>query len=54
MAAGALVAVFGLQIAYKLLTGIAVRNALRNPVVVANLGIALLHGITVVTLLPSL
>jgi hypothetical protein len=52
--AAAAVALFTVQIVYKVLTAVTVRNALRNPVVISNLGIALVHGVTVATLLPIL
>ncbi len=46
---GAIVALLGLQIAYKLLTAATVRGALRNPVVLSNLGIAVVHATTLIT-----
>lgn len=51
---GAVVALLGLQIIYKVLTAITVRAALRNPVVLSNLGIAAVHAITLVTVIPML
>lgn len=47
-------ALFVVQIIYKVLTAVTVRDALRNPVVLSNLGIAAVHTITVVTLAPVL
>ena len=43
-----------LQILYKALTVVTVRRALRNPVVLSNLGIAAVHTVTLVTLIPLL
>ncbi len=45
---------FAVQIVYKVLTAVTVRDALRNPVVLSNLGIAAVHGVTVATLVPAL
>jgi len=45
---GAVVALLGVQIIYKLLTVVTVRGALGNPVVLSNLGIAAVHAITLV------
>lgn len=45
---------FAVQIVYKVLTAMTVRDALRNPVVLSNLGIAAVHGVTVATLVPGL
>jgi hypothetical protein len=50
----AAVSLFAVQIVYKVLTAVTVRNALRNPVVLSNLGIAAVHGVTVATLVPTL
>ena len=50
----AAVALFAVQIVYKVLTAILVRDALRNPVVLSNLGIAAVHAVTVATLAPAL
>lgn len=47
-------ALFTVQIVYKVLTAATVRDALRNPVVLSNLGIAVVHAITVATLAPAL
>ncbi len=47
-------ALFTVQIIYKVLTAVTVRDALRNPVVLSNLGIAVVHGVTVATLAPGL
>ncbi len=47
-------ALFTVQIVYKALTAVTVRDALRNPVVLSNLGIAVVHGVTVATLAPGL
>lgn len=46
----AAVSLFAVQIVYKVLTAVTVRDALRNPVVLSNLGIAAVHGVTVATL----
>lgn len=50
----AAVGLFGVQIVYKVLTAVTVQRALRNPVVLSNLGIAAVHTVTVVTLVPGL
>ncbi len=50
---GALTAVLGLQITYKVLTVFTVRASLRNPVVLSNVGIAAVHAVTVVTIITS-
>jgi len=50
----AAVALFAVQIVYKVLTALTVRDALRNPVVLSNLCIAAVHGVTVATLAPAL
>ena len=47
-------ALFTVQIVYKVLTAVTVRDALRNPVVLSNLGIAAVHAVTVATLAPAL
>lgn len=41
----------GVQVAYKVGTALTVARALRNPVVLSNLGIAAVHGATIATLL---
>lgn len=51
---GAVVALLGVQIVYKVLTAVTVRAALRNPVVLSNLGIAVVHAITLATIIPML
>ena len=51
---GAIGALLALQIVYKVLTAVTVKRALRNPVVVSNLGIAVVHAITIATVLPIL
>lgn len=51
---GAVVALLGVQVAYKVLTAVTVRSALRNPVVLSNLGIAAVHAITLATVIPVL
>lgn len=48
---GAAVGLLTAQILYKLLTAILVRRALRNPVVLSNLGIAFVHTVTVIAVL---
>lgn len=50
----AAVSLFAVQIVYKVLTAVTVRDALRNPVVLSNLGIAAVHAVTVATLVPGL
>ena len=50
----AAVALFAVQIVYKVLTAVTVTDALRNPVVLSNLGIAVVHAITVATIAPAL
>lgn len=50
----AAVALFAVQIVYKVLTAVTVTDALRNPVVLSNLGIAAVHAVTVATLAPAL
>lgn len=50
----AALALFVVQISYKVLTVVTVRDALRNPVVLSNLGIAAVHAVTVATLAPVL
>jgi len=47
-------ALFVVQIVYKLLTAVTVQHAVRNPVVISNLLIAAVHGVTVATLAPVL
>lgn len=44
---GAVLGLLGVQIVYKVLTALTVRGALRDPVVISNLGIALVHSVTV-------
>ena len=51
---GAVVTLLGVQIVYKVLTAVTVRSALRNPVVLSNLGIAAVHAITLATIIPML
>ncbi len=48
------IALFAVQIVYKVLTAVLVQDALRNPVVISNLGIAVVHAVTVTTLVPGL
>ena len=43
---GAVVALLAVQVLYKITTAVAVRRSLRNPVVLSNLGIAIVHLIT--------
>lgn len=50
----AAVSLFAVQIVYKVLTAVTVRDALRNPVVLSNLGIAAVHAVTVLALAPGL
>ncbi len=50
----AAVALLAVQIVYKVLTAVLVQDALRNPVVLSNLGIAVVHGVTVASLVPGL
>lgn len=50
----AAVSLFTVQIVYKVLTAVTVQRALRNPVVLSNLGIAAVHAVTVATLVPGL
>jgi hypothetical protein len=45
---------FTVQIIYKVLTAVTVRHALRDPVVLSNLGIAAVHAVTVAMLAPAL
>lgn len=52
--ASATVALLGLQVLYKVGTAATVRRAFANPVVLSNLGIALVHGATISTLTPAL
>lgn len=51
---GAVLALLAVQVIYKVLTAITVRVALRNPVVLSNLGIAVVHLVTIVTIIPML
>lgn len=51
---GAVVGLLGVQIVYKIATAVTVRHALRNPVVLSNLAIAVVHAVTVATVIPSL
>ncbi len=48
---GGIVALLGVQIVYKVLTVVTVERALRNPVVLSNLGIAAVHAVTIGTVL---
>lgn len=48
---GAIVALLGVQIVYKVLTAVTVKRARRNPVVLSNLGIAAVHAVTIGTVL---
>jgi hypothetical protein len=43
---GAVAALLAVQVFYKITTAVAVRRSLRNPVVLSNLGIAVVHLIT--------
>jgi hypothetical protein len=52
--ATAAAALFLVQIVYKVLTAVTVSSALRNPVVLSNLGITVVHAITVATLAPAI
>lgn len=54
MIEAAAVSVFTVQIVYKVLTAVTVQHSLRNPVVISNLLIAVVHGVTVATLAPAL
>ncbi|MBM7503578.1 hypothetical protein ACFPER_08850 [Agromyces aurantiacus] len=47
----AAIGLLGIQVVYKVGTAITVEDARRNPVVLSNLGIAVVHGATIVTLL---
>jgi hypothetical protein len=49
---GAVSALLSLQIVYKVLTVVTVSRALRNPVVLSNLGIAAVHAVTLMVLIP--
>ena len=51
---GAVVALLAIQIMYKITSAATVSGALRNPVVLSNLGIAAIHIITLITLTPML
>lgn len=46
-----MVGLLGVQVVYKVGTALTVARALRNPVVLSNLGIAAVHGATITTLL---
>lgn len=48
---GAIVGLLGVQIVYKVLTALTVRSAFLNPVVLSNLGIAAVHGVTLATII---
>ncbi|MFC5380467.1 hypothetical protein [Aquipuribacter nitratireducens] len=48
----AVLALLGLQVVYKVLSGVTVRD-LRNPVVLSNLGIAVVHSVTIALLVSS-
>jgi hypothetical protein len=50
---GAVAALLGVQVIYKVLTAVTVRSAFRNPVVLSNLGIAAVHVVTLVTVIVS-
>ncbi|UTT63604.1 hypothetical protein [Microcella humidisoli] len=50
----AAVSLLAVQIVYKVLTAVTVQDALRNPVVLSNLGIAVVHAVTVATIAPGL
>jgi hypothetical protein len=50
----AAIALLTVQIVYKVLTTFTVHGALRNPVVLSNLAIGVVHGVTVATILPAL
>ncbi len=54
VAVGALLALLGVQVIYKVVTAITVRRSLRNPVVLSNLGIAAVHTVTLATIVPAL
>ena len=51
---GAIVTLLSVQIVYKVLTAVTVQRALRNPVVLSNLGIAAVHAVTIATVVPLL
>ena len=51
---GAVVALLAIQIMYKITSAATVSGALRNPVVLSNLGIAAIHIITLIALTPML
>lgn len=51
---GAVIALLGVQVVYKLLTALTVQSALRNPVVISNLGIAAVHMLTIAVSIPML
>jgi hypothetical protein len=46
----AAIALLSVQVLYKVGTAVTVERALRNPVVLSNLGIAVVHGATIATL----
>ncbi|GAA2043124.1 hypothetical protein GCM10009819_32140 [Agromyces tropicus] len=48
---GAVLGLLAIQVVYKVGTAVTVRHAFRNPVVLSNLGIAAVHGATIVTVL---
>lgn len=50
----AAIALLAVQIVYKVLTAVLVQDALRNPVVISNLIIAAVHGVTVALEAPAL
>jgi hypothetical protein len=47
----ATIALLGVQVVYKVGTAVTVEQAFRNPVVLSNLGIAVVHGATIATLI---
>lgn len=51
---GAAIALLALQIVYKVLTVATVRDRLRNPVVASNLAIAVVHAVTLATIVLPL
>jgi hypothetical protein len=48
---GAVSALLFVQVVYKVTTVIAVRQSLRNPVVLSNIGIAVVHSVTIAVIL---
>ena len=51
---GAVLVLLALQVLYRVLTAFTVRRALRNPVVLSNLGIAGVHAITITAIILML